>query len=85
MVDGDEAEDGVLIYIKPACYGDEPRDIYEYFKSNKAFPHESTKDQFFPNRNSRAIACSACIRWKNFVPIAAAIFATSCARFCRTI
>ena len=47
MVDGDEAEDGVLIYIKPACYGDEPRDIYEYFKSNKAFPHESTKDQFF--------------------------------------
>ncbi len=47
MVDGDEAEDGVLIYIKPACYGDEPRDIYEYFKSNKAFPHESTTDQFF--------------------------------------
>jgi hypothetical protein len=47
MVDGDDAEDGVLIYIKPACYGDEPRDIYEYFKSNKAFPHESTKDQFF--------------------------------------
>ena len=47
MVDGDAAEDGVLIYIKPACYGDEPRDIYEYFKSNRAFPHESTKDQFF--------------------------------------
>ncbi len=47
MVDGAEEEDGVLIYIKPACYGDEPRDIYEYFKSNKAFPHESTTDQFF--------------------------------------
>ncbi len=47
MVDGDKAEDGVLIYIKPACYGNEPRDIYEYFKSNQAFPHESTKDQFF--------------------------------------
>ena len=41
------AEDGVLIYIKPACYGDEPRDIYEYFKTSKTFPHESTKDQFF--------------------------------------
>jgi len=47
MVDGADAPDGVLIYVKPACYGDEPRDIYEYFKSNKAFPHESTKDQFF--------------------------------------
>ena len=47
MVDGPDAPDGVLIYIKPACYGDEPRDIYEYFKSNKAFPHESTSDQFF--------------------------------------
>ena len=46
-VDGPEAEDGLLIYIKPACYGDEPRDIYEYFKSNQAFPHESTADQFF--------------------------------------
>jgi hypothetical protein len=45
--DGPEIKDGVLIYIKPACYGDEPRDIYEYFKSNEAFPHESTADQFF--------------------------------------
>jgi len=47
VVDGPGAEDGVLIYIKPACYGDEPRDIYEYFKSNEAFPHESTADQYF--------------------------------------
>ena len=46
-VDGAEAEDGVLIYIKPACYGEEPRDIYEYFKRNELFPHESTADQFF--------------------------------------
>jgi hypothetical protein len=44
---GPKIEDGVLIYIKPACYGEEPRDIYEYFKSNEAFPHESTADQFF--------------------------------------
>jgi hypothetical protein len=43
----DKAPDGVLIYIKPACYGDEPRDIYEYFKRNPAFPHEATTDQFF--------------------------------------
>lgn len=46
-VNGPEIEDGVLIYIKPACYGEEPRDIYEYFKNNAAFPHESTADQFF--------------------------------------
>jgi hypothetical protein len=25
---------------------DEPRDIYEYFKRNETFPHESTADQF---------------------------------------
>ncbi len=47
LVDGAGAEDGVLVYLKPACYGNEPRDIYEYFKSSDAFPHESTADQFF--------------------------------------
>src|SRR2546423_7496412 len=47
VVDGTGAPDGVLVYIKPVCYGDEPRDIYEYFKTHKTFPHESTKDQFF--------------------------------------
>jgi hypothetical protein len=47
IVDGAAAPDRVLIYIRPACYGDEPRDIYEYFKTNKTFPHESTEDQFF--------------------------------------
>jgi len=39
--------DGIIIYIKPACYGDEPCDIYEYFKKSETFPHESTADQFF--------------------------------------
>jgi predicted metal-binding protein len=47
VVDGSEAPDGIVIYIKAACYGDEPRDIYEYFKTNPTFPHESTSDQFF--------------------------------------
>ena len=46
-VNGEKAPDGIIIYIKPACYGDEPRDIYEYFKKSKTFPHESTADQFF--------------------------------------
>ena len=47
VVDGADAPDGIIVYIRPACYGDEPRDIYEYFKTNAAFPHESTSDQFF--------------------------------------
>jgi hypothetical protein len=41
------AEDGVLLYIKPALYGDEPRDVLEYRESFPAFPHQSTGDQFF--------------------------------------
>jgi rRNA maturation protein Nop10 len=47
VVDGADAPDGIIVYIKPACYGNEPRDIYEYFKTNPTFPHESTSDQFF--------------------------------------
>lgn len=45
------AQYGVLIYLKPAFYGNvggsEPRDIYHYALSNENFPHESTGDQFF--------------------------------------
>jgi hypothetical protein len=42
------AEDGVLVYIKPAVYQtNEPRDVLEYKESHPAFPHESTGDQFF--------------------------------------
>ncbi len=47
VVDGSAAPDGVIVYIRPACYGDEPRDIYEYFKTSETFPHESTANQFF--------------------------------------
>jgi patatin-like phospholipase len=47
VVDGAAVPDGVIVYIKPACYGDESRDIYEYFKRSETFPHESTADQFF--------------------------------------
>jgi hypothetical protein len=47
QVDGLDAPDGVIVYLKPACYGKEPRDIYEYFKTSKTFPHEPTADQFF--------------------------------------
>src|SRR6266851_1679514 len=47
-VDGTpEDRDGVLVYVKPAFYGNEPRDIYNYAQTSAAFPHESTADQFF--------------------------------------
>ncbi|WP_218840219.1 patatin-like phospholipase family protein [Spirosoma fluviale] len=39
--------DGLLLYIKPAFYGNEPRDIFNYGSTKSAFPHESTSDQFF--------------------------------------
>jgi hypothetical protein len=38
---------GILIYIKPALLGDEPRDIYNYARESEEFPHESTSDQWF--------------------------------------
>jgi hypothetical protein len=38
---------GKLIYIKPAIYNAEPRDIYNYAKGDPTFPHETTADQFF--------------------------------------
>ena len=41
------AQDGLLIYIKPAVYGSEPGDVLEYKKSHPTFPHQSTADQFF--------------------------------------
>src|SRR4029453_2199898 len=46
-IDGDDASDGTLLYIKPAIYGSEPRDVLEYKKNFPAFPHQSTADQFF--------------------------------------
>jgi hypothetical protein len=45
-VDG-AGTDGTLIYIKPAFYGCEPTDVLNYARTTKAFPHESTGDQFF--------------------------------------
>ncbi len=42
-----EALDGVLLYIKPAFYGREAYDVYNYGMSTPEFPHESTANQFF--------------------------------------
>ena len=38
---------GILIYLKPAIIGGEPRDVYNYSRQNAAFPHEPTSDQWF--------------------------------------
>lgn len=45
-MDGD-VEDGTLIYIKPAFYGTEPPDVFNYAQTSPTFPHESTANQFF--------------------------------------
>ncbi|MDQ5837791.1 MAG: patatin-like phospholipase family protein, partial [Acidobacteriota bacterium] len=42
-----DAQDGVLIYVKPAVYGQEPQDVLNYKRSHDSFPHETTADQFF--------------------------------------
>ena len=48
-VDGPEAKDGLLIYLKPGVYQDDyfPRDVFNYAQESKTFPHEPTSDQFF--------------------------------------
>lgn len=46
-VDGPEAVNGTILYIKPCFYGDEPTDIFNYATAHPEFPHESTADQFF--------------------------------------
>lgn len=38
---------GTLIFIKPAITGDEPPDVLQYRTRNRAFPHESTANQFY--------------------------------------
>jgi hypothetical protein len=40
-------KDGLLIYLKPAIYGKEPVDVYNYAQGFKDFPHETTANQFF--------------------------------------
>jgi hypothetical protein len=41
------AKPGLLVYLKPAICGREPKDVFNYKQVNLAFPHESTADQFF--------------------------------------
>ncbi|MFI5104862.1 MAG: hypothetical protein ACHP79_08065, partial [Terriglobales bacterium] len=45
--DGNEQNDGTLLYIKSSLTGDEPADVTQYSKTHADFPHESTANQFF--------------------------------------
>lgn len=47
IVDGPAAPDGTILYIKATLSGDEPVDVVNYSRSDTAFPHDSTADQFF--------------------------------------
>jgi hypothetical protein len=48
QIDGEGVDDGLLLYLKPAFYGDkEPKDVYNYASTYAAFPHQSTGDQWF--------------------------------------
>jgi hypothetical protein len=59
-IDGEDALDGVLLYVKPAFYGTEPADVFNYAQGCKDFPHETTADQFFSEsqfESYRALGC----------------------------
>lgn len=61
-MDGQDIPDGILIYLKPAIYGTEPRDVLQYAKAHPEFPHESTTDQFFSEsqfESYRRLGCHA--------------------------
>ncbi|HSP17111.1 MAG TPA: patatin-like phospholipase family protein [Thermoanaerobaculia bacterium] len=41
---------GILLLFKPAIVGDEPGDVLQYKSRNESFPHESTGDQFYDEK-----------------------------------
>ena len=45
--DGDGCSNGTILYIKPALHWTEPAGIASYAAAHKAFPHETTTDQWF--------------------------------------
>lgn len=45
--DGIEAPSGTILYVKPSLLGSECAELLNYRKTNQAFPHQSTADQWF--------------------------------------
>ncbi|MEA2240438.1 MAG: hypothetical protein QOC81_5162 [Thermoanaerobaculia bacterium] len=44
------ADRGILLLFKPTLVGDEPGDVLQYRARNQSFPHESTGDQFYDEK-----------------------------------
>jgi len=44
---GDDCENGIILYIKPAYHGTEGAGIVSYATAHKTLPHETTTDQWF--------------------------------------
>ena len=47
VVDGPDAPDGTILYLKATLSGDEPVDVRNFATSDPMFPHDSTGNQFF--------------------------------------
>lgn len=47
VVDGPDAPNGVILYLKATLSGDEPVDVLNFAATDPAFPHDPTSDQFF--------------------------------------
>jgi hypothetical protein len=47
VIDGQDAPDGTIVFLRAALSGDEPIDILTYAKTDPAFPNDPTSDQFF--------------------------------------
>jgi ABC-type multidrug transport system fused ATPase/permease subunit len=45
---------GILLYIRPTFYGTEPTDILHYANANQTFPHQSTGDQMYDEKQFEA-------------------------------
>lgn len=52
--DGNKHFVGHLIYIRPAFYGSEPTDVANYANAQATFPHQTTSDQFFDEKQFEA-------------------------------
>jgi hypothetical protein len=47
VVDGPDAPDGLILYIKATLSGDEPVDVRNFATTDAEFPHDTTANQFF--------------------------------------
>ena len=47
VIDGSDAPDGTILYLKATLSGDESVDVWNFARTHPAFPHDPTSDQFF--------------------------------------